>query len=97
MWLLPASGSPNPRFPPYVVRPLHMLGAPAYGSDLSVLLGIELGRAPNATPTVVSGTGVLKVREIIAYSEHLVKSRKVVPQQGAPYVTHSVVWRTTAP
>ena len=31
--LLPVSGSPNPRFPPYVVRTLHMHGAPAYGED----------------------------------------------------------------
>ena len=72
------------------------LALPPTEATSPVLLGIELGRAPNATPTVVSGTGVLKVREIIAYSEHRVKSRKVVPRQGAAYVTHSVVWRTGA-
>ena len=31
--LFPVSGSPVPRFPPYVVRPLHVHGAPAYGDD----------------------------------------------------------------
>ena len=32
-WLFPVPGSPYPRFPPYVVRPLHVHGAPAYGGD----------------------------------------------------------------
>ena len=27
-------GSPNPRFPPYAVQPLHVLGATAYGGRL---------------------------------------------------------------
>ena len=35
VWLLPVSGSPDPRFPPYVVRPLRAHGAPAYGRYLT--------------------------------------------------------------
>ena len=61
-------------------------GAPTF----PVLLGIDLGRAPNVTRTVVSGTGVLKVMKIIAYFERRVQTRKLVPQQGAPNVTRSV-------
>ena len=29
--LLPVRGWPTPRFPPYIVRTLHVHGAPAYG------------------------------------------------------------------
>ena len=72
------------------------LALPPTEATSPVLIGIDLGRAPNATPSVVSGTGALKVMEIIAYYERRVKRRKVVPRQGAPNVTRSVVWRTGA-
>ena len=45
----------------------------------------------NATHTVVSETRAPKVLEIVIYFEHRVKMRKVVPDQGAPNATHSVI------
>ena len=49
------------------------LALPPMEDTFPELIGIELGRAPNATPTVASGTGALKVREIITYYERPVK------------------------
>ena len=53
--------------------------------------GGERRRAPNVTHTVVSETRAPEVREIVIYFEHRVKMRKVVPDQGAPNATHSVI------
>ena len=53
--------------------------------------GGERQRAPNVTHTVVSDTRAPEVREIVIYFEHRVKTRKVVPEQGAPNVTYNVI------
>ena len=59
--------------------------------------GGERQRAPNVTHTMVSETRAPEVRELVIYFEHRVKTRKVVPDLGAPNVTNSVISGTWAP
>ena len=55
-WLLPVLGSPDPRFPPYVVRPLHVHGAPAYGRYLPGGPDVAVG-VPKQGPDGIRGGG----------------------------------------
>ena len=91
-------------FPPWVPpipasRPtssgLYMCMAlpPTEGTSPVVVGSVRRG-ARNLTLTVVRGTGVPRIREIVTYSERRVKSRKSVPPRGAPDITHSVLSRT---
>ena len=51
--------------------------------------GTKRRRARGATHTVVRRTGAQKMVENVAYFEHSQKERFLVPNQGAPNVTHS--------
>ena len=54
-------------------------------------IGGERQRAPNVTHSVVLETRAPEVMEIVIYFERRAKTRKVVPDQGAPNATHSVI------
>ena len=101
--LLPASGSPNPRFPPYVVRPLHVHGAPAYGDDTApdgkiVICWRHMWETLAAQAVLIwtnpgepgrhSRSGAPKRRS---------KRCGRTERRRAPNVTRSVVWRTCVP
>ena len=49
--------------------------------------GTERRRAPNITHIVVWRTGAPKAMENVTYFEHSDAAPKMVPKQGAPYVT----------
>ena len=49
----------------------------------------ERRRAKNITQTVVWRTGGPKVMENVTYFEHPEKLPKMVPSEGAKYITHS--------
>ena len=51
--------------------------------------GTKRRRARGATHTVVRRTGAQKMVENVTYFEHSQKERFLVPNQGAPNVTHS--------
>ena len=49
--MLPVVGSPDPRVPPFVIRNLHVHGAPAYGSYTT--RGPRTGLGPQLAKAVV--------------------------------------------
>ena len=106
IWLIPVSGSPNPRFPPYVVRTLHVHGAPGYGEDTDM----EVKTKPWACRSNVwkallgdvgglNGPQVDRFRSLwaalVAWAANRRSKRPSgIERRRAPNVTPSMVWRT---
>ena len=109
VWLLPVSGSPNPRFPPYVVRTLHVHGALAYGEGTPLEVKMKprtcQGKVRRASLGDLGGPKVPPADPFRSpwaslgskWPRGRSKRPNRIERRRAPNVTHSVVWRTCVP
>ena len=102
-----ALGSPNPSYTAYSVRPLHMHGATDYGGyHLGGLkmLAVRSGKVVRAIPwrpwAAKSRRGGIARNSWPGLAAQVARGppqrQDGRERRGAPYVTHSVFWRTGA-